>query len=244
MYPMLKRLNDEWADLVITSADQVNGWSTSGQPDAGHDLTDVLAWIAREPDPALHFLIGRAQNGDSLAARTVLQTMLGKLVLVSIQLARPGLTQETAFADLTCQMWVTVAQYPLAARPAKIAANLWMDCAKQARRLWPNHRSDRKTELTYSPDDVSWLLDHNITASPADAHWSDVEAHDLIDTAHRLNLISGDTVNLLKAVYGPQRLSGNKAGEMWGISPAAVRTRCRRAVQVLTGSADRLLDAA
>lgn len=244
MYPMLKRLNDEWSDLVTTSTDHINGWSTSGKPEAGHDLADVLDWIAREPDLALHFLISRAQHGDSLAARTVLQTMLGKLVLVSIHSARPGLTQETAFTDLTCQMWVTIAQYPLTARPAKIAANLWMDCAKHARRLWPHHCSDRRTELTYSPDDVSWLLDHNITASPADAHWNDLQADDLIDTAHQLGLITDDTLNLLKAVYGPHGLSGNAASEIWGISPAAVRTRCRRAIRILTNTADRLVSAA
>lgn len=242
MYPLLKRLNDEWIDLVATSS--VLDWSTTCPNLFGCDLDDVISWIAFEPDAALHFLISQAQQGDSLAARTVLQTMLGKLVLVSVQSARPSLTQQAAFVDLTSQMWVTVANYPLADRPNKIAANLWMDCAKQARRLWtssPHHRSE---DRPYSPADVSWLLDHNITpATSADAAGSELRANDVIDTALQLRLITTDTADLLKAVYGPYGLSGEVAAEIWGITPAAVRTRCKRAVRLLADSAHLLFAA-
>ena len=243
MYPMLQRLNDEWASLIADPTSQVTHWFADPPTGTPDDLAGVLAWIATEPDPALHLLISRAQEGDSLAARTVLQTMLGKLVLVSIRSARPGLTQEAAFTDLTCQMWVTVANYPLSARPTKIAANLWMDCAKQARRMWSHGQAEHNSDLSYSPDDVSWLLDHNITASPADADWSELRAQDLIATACNLGLITDDTAHLLQAVYGPYGLPGKVTAALWDISPAAVRTRCKRAVDLLARSADRLLEA-
>jgi DNA-directed RNA polymerase specialized sigma24 family protein len=244
MYPLLKSLNDEWTDLVATNL-AVEGWSTTCPNLSGRNLDGVLDWIAAEPDAALHFLISRAQNGDSVAARTVLQTMLGKLVLVSVQSARRGLTQEAAFIDLTGQMWVTVASYPLTARPRKIAANLWMDCAKQARRLWAYGQPDRRPEQTYSPEAVSWLLDHNITAGyDAATASADIRANDIIDSARHLGLITTDAADLLQSVYGPHGLSGNTASELWGISPAAVRTRCRRAIRLLADSADQLLAAA
>lgn len=242
MYPLLKRLNDEWSDLAAISDSPVSTWAVDAAG-AGSTLDDVLAWITREPDSALHFLITRAQTGDRLAARTVLQTMLGKLVRVSVQVAQPGLTQHAAFTELTCQMCVTIAGYPLSTRPTKVAANLWMDCLKQARTLWSLCRPGRAPEPSYSPEDVAWLLDHHIYTPTVEEEWTNLDARDVIESARHLGLIAPDAADLLAAVYGPHGLSGEVAAQLWGITPAAVRTRCRRAINTLAESAEALLAA-
>ncbi|PKQ23469.1 MAG: hypothetical protein CVT65_07930 [Actinobacteria bacterium HGW-Actinobacteria-5] len=104
----LVALNDEWRSLAVRGAP---GWGRR-EPAlaAASDLAGVLALIRAQPDPVLAALLRLGAAGDRLAHRVVLQTMLGKLVLLCT--GRPDLLPEAI-----SELWLAIAEYPLARRP-------------------------------------------------------------------------------------------------------------------------------
>ena len=81
------------------------------------DLADLLELIRRRPDAVLAALLRLGADGDPLAHRVVLQTMLGKAVRLCA--GRPDLLPEAI-----SELWVAIVEYPLDRRPRSIAANL------------------------------------------------------------------------------------------------------------------------
>lgn len=190
-------------------------------------LDDVLGCVSAAPDPVLAFLVGRAVAGDEVATRTVLQTMLGKLVLM----AGTGVARQQSHAldDLVGHMWLRIKTYPLSTRPQRIAANLALDTLKAALRDW--RTTDSSIEVSAPPNLVDETLDSRSLDALGDEFSPSTEA--LLGTAHRLGLISQTTHDVLVAVYGPEELSGQRAAERWNCSPQAIRSRCSRAVRDL-----------
>lgn len=218
---LVDRLNHEWAELVLEDADILSVWAQACRPLAScRSLDQVLQAVREAPDEVLGFLVQRCQLGDKTAGRTVLQSMLGKLVKMSY--TGVASQEPNALNDLVTHMWCQIALYPLASRPVRVAANLALDTLKAAHRDW---RSG--TEVPVPTATVISSLD----AEQLSTSRNTPSAEALIDAAERLGLITHTTRDILVAVYGPEGLTGDLAAERWSCSPAAIRTRCREAVK-------------
>lgn len=230
---LVDRLNHEWAVLALEGSDFLNDWAQMCRPlSSCHSLDEVLQAIRSTPDEVLAFLIYRCQMGDNVAGRTVLQSMLGKLVKMSY--TGVAARQTNALDNLVTHMWCQIALYPLSARPLRIAANLALDTLKAAHNDWRTgiEAPAPTTAVTHALDEAQ-LSTHSPTTPSAE---------NLIDAAHRLGLITNKTRDILVAVYGPEELSGDLAAQRWCCTPAAIRTRCKEAVRGrLAPNADQLL---
>lgn len=219
---LVDRLNHEWAALVLDDAVSLIGWAqTCSALSSCRSLDDVLQAVRSAPDEVLAFLIHRCQLGDGTAGRTVLQSMLGKLVKMSY--TGVAAREPNALDDLVTHMWCQIALYPLSARPLRVAANLALDTLKAAHQDWRTG-----AEVPVPTTAVVNALDAGQVAAGFSTTPS---AEHLIDAAHRLGLITSTTRDILVAVYGPEGLSGSVAAERWSCSPAAIRTRCKEAVR-------------
>lgn len=98
------------------------------------DLDDVLAVVSCYPDSALLFLLGCSQSGDYIAARTVVQAMLPKLVRITDSVRR-GRGFDQVLAEAVAAMRELVFTYPIDRRPRCVAGNLALDTLKAVRVL-------------------------------------------------------------------------------------------------------------
>ena len=135
---LVGRLNREWAHLRTAehTARAVRGWSARCRALAG--LTDLAgleerldAADAATTDAVLLALLVLARD-DELAARVVLQRMLGKAVrLAGTHLARQaelgGVDRDEGQAVAVAAFWQVIRTYPVSARPARVAANLALE---------------------------------------------------------------------------------------------------------------------
>lgn len=228
-FPMLDQLNTEWAALDETS--DIQSWANAPALAGCRTLNDVLVAISQSPDPVLAELISRAQDGDQLARRTVLQTMLGKLVrMASSGKAR---THEDSFCDLVTALWARVATYPLASRPVRIAANLSLDALHQVHADW-------RRETREVPFDMDRLPIWDAEAAPArEPLWPsrkdsrDASTASIVQVAAVGEWMPPEWLAIVEAVYGERELTGAEAAGEFGCLPSSLRSRCRRAVTVL-----------
>lgn len=248
-YRIIDALNEEWRQLVEksrslagpASADPVREWVT-GCPalDGCNDLADVLARVGADPDAVLGTLIRHNQSGNELAGRVVLQAMLGKLVTMARRDAAATVDEYVA------HLWCRIRTYPLARRPARIAANLALDTLKH---VTADHPERTTGAFASSPvGDSGWLEHVQLRAHRRDSldHNADVaglDAHRVISAATRLGLIDAGAARVLRTVYA-DGLSGREAAAALDLSPAMVRFRCSRSVRRLAGAAAELAMAA
>lgn len=118
-YRLLEELNEEWRRLTAEHCTVLTEWRRQ-QPSLGDSgrWDDLLDQIRRSPDPTLRaLLVLGGVNGESLAYRVILQTLLGKLVLLSRG-------SEEWFNEAVSTLWVAIAEYPLTRRPQAIVSNL------------------------------------------------------------------------------------------------------------------------
>jgi hypothetical protein len=229
---VLGRLNAEWAVLADDpgASDACGRWARATPTLTGcRTLGEVLAAVPADPDAVLAALLGAAVAGETLAARVVLQAMLGKVV----RMARgdPRATVD----DYVAVLWCVVATYPLAARPHRVAANLALDTLKAVR------REASPGERAFGPDAVARLLDRPAGAGLEPA--ARVTAAGVIGTAEQRQLLDLATGAVLRTVY-VDGLPGGAAARRHRTSPNALRVRCSRAVRVLARHADLLAEPA
>lgn len=223
---VVDHLNDEWSLLAEIPTDTCMAWSVLCAPlaECGTPAA-TLAAVRCDPDVVLGFLIRRYSHGETLAGRIVLQAMLGKLVRLSYTAAAAG--RPEALDDLVAQMWCQIADYPLDRRPRKIAANLALDTLKVVQREWLN--TGEISVPTWVV--IATLVDRErpvVRDVMEEIPWT---SEAIIGAAFEKSLITETTRDILLAVYGAEGLPGASAGERWGCSPAAIRTRCRTAVK-------------
>lgn len=199
--PVVRSLNAEWRCLADapTPAD----WSV-----VASTLGDLLRGIADDPDATLGELLRRHAAGDPLAGRVVLQALLGKLIRLAAQDARHGV------GDYVAECWLRLADYPLARRPRRIAANLALDTRLRVR------AGDHRRPLV----DVVPL--DEVSVPPR------LDVPRLLRAATRLGLIDRDAGACLYAVYGLGLRSHEAAGRL-RISAAAVRARNAHSIRRL-----------
>lgn len=208
-FPTLIALNREWAHLELTSSETVCCWAQTEPALAGCDtVSAVLDEARRHPDPVFAALLRLGNAGSGLAHRVILQSMIGLLV----RLARG---RAEVFEEAVGEAWLLIAEYPLTRRPTSIAANL----AWALRRWAAEHgRCPSSAGVENLPTHV---VDHN-----------DPDPAATLATACQLGLIDQLTHRTLSAVYLAGKTSAQAGAEL-GLSAAAVRWRCSRALRSL-----------
>jgi DNA-directed RNA polymerase specialized sigma24 family protein len=230
-YRVVADLNREWESLR-------EEWSEPSCWAGRHpslrsctDLAEVLAEVGHDPDGVLGALLLESAAGSTLASRTVLQAMLGKVVL----LARAD--SVTGIDPHLVAMWECIRTYPIERRPTHIPANLALDARKLAR------RDLRRGPVAPWPPGKSFaqLVDRQRLRESVD-HGRDVSvltAGDVIKAALELELIDADAGSLLGSVY-QEGLSSREAARRHAMSAFMVRRRCSQAVRRLAGHAEEL----
>jgi DNA-directed RNA polymerase specialized sigma24 family protein len=233
-HSIVEALNRDWDELVYRHRGSLPGWSRCHEALVGcESLDDVLTAAEGQPDAILGALLTEVSKGDQLAGRVVLQVLLGRIVRMARRDPSAGVD------DYVAALWCQIQTYPLATRPACIAANLSMDTLKavHAERRWL-----RWGEVTPWPPEVFWEERHWAGAAWAvDQDEPQPLSAELVLRAGRDRaLIDQATHALLVSVYVDE-LSGSKAADRHWTTPGSVRVRCSRAVRRLAAHASELL---
>lgn len=199
--PSIDSLNREWTQLQSLTVPA--RWRVQELT-----LADLLSAVGDDPDRVLGTLLRVHADGDALAGRVVLQAMLGKLVLLAVH------DPYHAAAEYIAECWLQLCQYPLARRPARIAANLALDTR---RAVWASPTPAVSTDP----------LAFDEMAQPGS-----VDTIALIRTATRLGLIDHASGACLVAVYC-LGLRSHEAAAYLAISPQLVRWRNARSIRRL-----------
>lgn len=231
-------LNREWRALVALRDGVPRPWSARPALAACTDLDDVVARAARGEDAVLAALLAAAGTGDALAARTVLQAMLGRVVRLA------GRDPQASVDDYVSALWCVIAGYPLAARPVRVAANLALDTLKEV------HRERRwgrpgTASVWLAGEALERVLEQGRQQATPDwgGSLTELSAATVIAAGRRLLLIDAATEALLHHVY-VEGLDGREAARRAGTTPGSLRVRCCRAVQKLAAQAPALAEAA
>ena len=246
------RLNREWA---LTCASRqgdlaVDRWAAPGHGRpalldlCGVDgLGGVLALVQDVQVPCgareavLIGLLERAQDGDRLAGRVVLQTMLPAAVrLACAVVSRPDVLgdRDEAFAMVLSCLWQVIATYPVDRRRSRVTANLHLDMLALVRR---GHTSSTHRAALAFPEqsyaDLQTVADpgqpdagHDDPSGPVDAELCTVLAWAVRSAVLRL-----DEAQLLARVYGldgDPAQAGPHVAVALGVSWPALRQRCHR----------------
>jgi DNA-directed RNA polymerase specialized sigma24 family protein len=147
--------------------------------------------------------------------------MLGRLVRDAAR------DREHDLDDYVGELWLCISGYPLARRPVRIAANLALDTAKRVRA--------RSRAVPVDPARLGLL--------PAPSRGPGERVGLVLARARRADLLDQPSHAALALVYR-SGLPGEEAARLLGLSPAALRQRCRRAVQRLAAYAEDLMEVA
>ena len=238
-FAIVDALNHDWRELVHRDRGTVQRWSQRHAALASCDsLDDVLSMAQLNSDATLSALLTEVSNGEMLAGRTVLQSMLGRLVRMAQRDRQAGID------DYTAALWCVARTYPLVARPVRIAANLSMDAFKAVyrERQWLN-------QGVVTPWPPHRFVDEAVgsgSAGPgrlADSNEALASAVGVLNAGCRLQLIDEPTRRLLHSVY-VDGLSSAEAARRHLTSPGSVRVRSSKALKHLAAHATELAEAA
>lgn len=231
-YRVISKLNQEW-ELLSAQRGEVAQWATRHRELEGcGDLAGVLAAVSGDPDVILGALLRESRDGSSTAARTVLQAMLGKIVLMARADSRVGVD------GFLVAMWECIRSYPVDRRPLHVAANLALDARKLARN---DCTSVAKVVPWAAGASFADVVDRQRARETAD-HAGDIAvltAGDVIRAALELELIDAAAGALLGSVYA-DGLSSSEAAGRHSTTANMVRQRCSRAVRHLAKHSDEI----
>lgn len=236
----VEALEQEWHALVRSdlAAATVQQWGRRHPVALAGCRTpaDVLIAVRTSPDRTLLALLEQVSEGDMVAGRVVVQTMLPKLITMSRR------DREHELADYVSWLWLVASAYPVARRRHRVAANLALDTLKEVTR----HRQRR--EIPYRSESLDLLESERWAArtggcGPDGDLVDTLTAATVINNAFRLGLLDDLTVRVLTVVYD-HGLPGKEAAAQLGMSVDSVRWRCSRAVRRLASHAADLLAAA
>ena len=225
-------MDGEWAALQedAAAAAGCRRWASAHPVLAGCGTpAHVVARARAAPDVVLGHLLAEAGAGDRLAGRVVLQALLPKVVRMA------AVDRAADVDDYLASLWCEIAAYPLARRPTSVAANLALDTLKAV------HAERRPAaDVTTPPDLVELAADRRPSRTLGGGPGrTGPHLGGVLDRARQHHLVDAPTSELLRSVYG-DGLPGAAAAARHGISPAAVRLRCSRAVRTLARHADLL----
>lgn len=206
----LARLDAEWRHLLDTPWPEPLAW----RRDCGAFATaSDLAGVL----PAIAAAPDAALH-HLLVAHAGGDALAGRVVLRAVlgKLVRMATVDPLAsLDDYLAAAWERIAHYPTATRPTSVAANLVLDTLKAVK------REQRRPAI----------------APPVAPREPD--AATILAAATALGLLDDTAAATVRAVY-LDGLSGADAAAHLGVSPAAVRVRCHRAVRVLRSHAAEL----
>lgn len=210
MESLFERLEREWRHLGSnrsTAARLPEVLEMTAARDLDGVRRRVEASAPAEADRVLAALAARAVEGDELAARVLLQLLLPGARRLARKWWALG-TEAEREAAAVAAVYDRIRCYPLARRPAKIAANVLLDAADLLRRQV--HDSRRL---------VPWDGTVETARPPADANPA-VELLDVVRHAVATNLISEDDAKLVVA----SRIGGRRMADLALERGAALRT--------------------
>lgn len=225
-------LNRDWDEQVDRHRGPVHRWSRRhGALTGCASLAEVLLAVRGQPDAALGALLTEVSNGDQLAARAVLQALLGRMVQMA------GRDRSAGIGDYVSTLWCQIHAYPLAARPERVAANLALDTLKSVVR---ERRWLRGGEVSPWPPEL--FCEERLGWPMAADDEQVFSAREVLRAGVERGLIDAATQEVLVSVYVDE-LNGSEAADRHWSSAASVRTRCSRAVRRLAAHRDELLAA-
>jgi DNA-directed RNA polymerase specialized sigma24 family protein len=236
---LVEALDREWRELVRSYGHAVTCWADRHEALAQcRSLEDILSFVRLNSDPVLFALLTEVSRGDRLAARVVLQALIGRMVRMAQRDSRSGVE------DYLAALWSVINSYPLGRRPVRIAANLSMDTLQA---ICNERRWMRRGDVTLYPSSES--LEELLEPVDLDGRPYgllppvDVELRWVLEAGNLLSLIDNSDAALLESIYG-DGISGNRAARRFHISEGAVRVRCSKAVRRLAEHAVELTNAA
>ena len=235
------QLNLEWAALrhSPTAAAAVTAWA-SLEPSLAdaRTLPDVEA-VGSDPrtnDPTMAALLRLAQNGDQLAARTLLQLLLGAAINIARRTRHhAGGDLEEAQAAAIAALWEAIAEYPLTRRRGNHADGLSLEVLRRLTGHTDNRpgRAIRQPHLVEVPcPDVTQLLEH--AQSPTTS--SEANVRRLLIWGLRRQLLTPYEARLLLALHSSRvraHATPAQLAQHLGLSHAALRQRTSRATRRL-----------
>lgn len=215
------RLAREW---VTIGGDEVPPqWGQQPALAGRRTCSEVLGSIeGHAADGVLVCLLTLLQAGERLAGRVVLQAMVGKLVLFA------AADRHHRFDDYVAHLWLTMAAYPLAARPQRVAANLALDTRKA---VW----AERPREVVCEPEVV-------VALTPQPGGPGLPSGDQVLHRAQHLGLLDGQAAAILRSVY-LEGMPGRIAAVRHTTTETAIRWRCSRSLRSLAAHAADLLAA-
>ena len=237
---LVEALDQEWHELVGSSRTAVRRWADRHEVlKPCRTLDDVLSLATPNSDAVLFALLTEvSRDHDHLAARVVLQTLVGRMVRMAQRDPR-GSTE-----DYLAAMWCVINSYPLSRRPARIAANLSLDTLKSVSN---DRRWLRRGDVSLWPSSASLeglLAPVGLDGSPHDSlPPGDIEVQRVLEAGRLLSLIETSDALLLQRIYA-EGWSGDRAARQFRVSEGTVRARCSKAVRRLAAHAVEIADAA
>ncbi|HEU4907586.1 MAG TPA: hypothetical protein VFT17_01850 [Propionibacteriaceae bacterium] len=237
---LVEALDREWRELVRSQRTAVRRWADRYEAMTPClTLDDVLSLTRLNSDAVLLALLTEvSRDSDHLAARVVLQTLVGRMVRMAQR--DPCCSVEEYLAAL----WCVINSYPLSRRPTRIAANLSLDTLKAVSN---DRRWLRRGDVSLWPSSESLeelLAPVGLDGSPYDSLPSgDIEVRRVLDAGRLLSLIEVSDALLLQCIYA-EGWSGDRAARQFHMAEGTVRVRCSKAVRRLAAHAVELVDAA
>jgi hypothetical protein len=163
-------LDRDWARLAASRSAARQLRDVCRLAGRARTLADVEAHVRRaapaDADQILVALVGRAVEGDDLAARVLLQLLLPGTRNLARRWWALGDDDERAAAAVAA-VYRRIRNYPLARRPGRIAANVLMDAAHELRaavpaanvELWADPTIHQTVHVEPSPDPAAELAD-------------------------------------------------------------------------------------
>lgn len=243
-------LNAQWRRLNCgeESAPQVEAalsqWRRTGPFQSVDTLEGALDAIEANANGCLRTLVTASQAGDSIAARTIIQTLLPKVICIAKSQSSylhfgpmgPSPLDELVTMGVGI-LWELIGSYPITRRQGSVAGNLSLDLLKRVRKETLASRSEDPHEV----DDVlemcgpmgqeafvraseGWGPLQDTLTQASGASVSD-ELASVLQMAVDEGVIDADEALLLVSYYFE---GGATAATRTGLSASAVRVRSHR----------------
>jgi hypothetical protein len=246
-----RALATEWPLVNTAHRSDVQAWALTDPALAGFTsggaILDAIddASNARQ-DQLLLALLRLSQTGERFATRTLLQAMMPKLSQLAHYADTDGDIKGSDRSSITVSAFLTVVHtYPVQRRPRSVAGNLALDTLHHiaANRRTPTTTPTRvlnwdpwQLEYAAAAEGIGSLNQTPLTTdTTADADPGD-EVRQLLTWALEHEVITTDEAALLRRSFltdptDTTPRGHSAAAEELGLSPAAVRQRCSRAIR-------------